>query len=278
MAFFVRGDKVESINKETIRTEVKTEVQTLDYDKFLGTIGNNADRPVGAIKPHHTTFPSNPEEGGWLRVVSDVTINGKVLLNNDSWICVAKKTEGKEAVWEKTQEGAQKLVYPTMSRVVGEVRRLISDVPANKQIASSFYSSVAFDELSFSGIYANAGYSTAYITNISPIVAGRCRTDIYFRGNFQEDNGGKRTVSINLYAFYPLDENIYDLQLSRYVVDVDTVDPSSPLKTINPSVLFNTTEPFDDTPLVYGLTVGVFQTSGTRLDLISGILKLKSWS
>jgi hypothetical protein len=269
-------------NVETIRTEIRTEIKDLDPDKYIGTIGLIADKPDGALKVHYTSFPEDPEEGNWVRVVSETTIDSKSLLIGQEWICVTAKTSNKEAVWELAQTGEVQPVYPMHQRCIGHCRRSLETInlqPLSRIVNPNTTLFIPFFRPISEGAFENplGMNSSRFLLNLADLVVKGATIDFYLRIDFSPDTEGTRQAGVVVYAYHPTDQNLYDVLLSDYTVELRTGGASSPPLLWRPRVGVPLVTPLDDTPLTYAVGAWVRSTADTSVTITFAELALTAW-
>jgi hypothetical protein len=254
----------------TDSTLIKKEIESLDPDKYIGTIGLQADRPTGAVKPHYTSFPDSPEEGNWLRVVSETTIDSKALLIDQKWMCITAKTEKDAAIWELVQRGNQNPLFPPTDICVGAMRRYLN-TNTNSNV-SVLHNNVTFPPFTIpgvSGVFDNpkTKNSPASLTDISDLDFERLYLDFYINIYFSSDSSGVRTGHLNLYSYYPENNNRFSILLDTFTIYSNQSGPNSSLLLYRPRVKIIPPEPIDDNQLTHVVGLTVQQNSGTTLNL-----------
>lgn len=267
--------------KREIKEGTVTPQTSLDYDKFLGTLGLAADKPVGTQRPHYTTFPATAAKGNWVRVVSDTTIGTQKITDKEEWMCVIAKTEDKSATWELVQEGSKKLTYTTYSNSIGVLTRYLDTrTTINIPIASGITTYIGFFSPIATGVFDNAQTknSTATYTFLSDLIANEnIKFDIQGGFNFADDRAGTRIVSMVLQSFYPEGTVLNSIFLESFSVDSDQRPPLSILKLNRINLNFPTTEPLDEFPITYAIRVRLFQDSGVALKPNFGEFTIRAW-
>lgn len=275
MAIFT-GGKSRFESKETFRTEVRTEVEALDFDKYLGTIGVASDAPknlpANSNIKHYTNFPENAQEGNWLRVVSETTIQAKTLLIGEEWLCVVAKKDKTPAEWVPAQAGSKLPLYPSYSSNVGYLRRDLDlsspqVVKPNEVYVPAFYAPLT------RGVFraANIDKTQKRYQHLGDLVANSVEFDFYARVEFANEKMGERTMDLYLNVYYPVEDSLYEVNLEiPWVIDSTANNSRAPLFFFRPNMRLPIEAPLDESPLSYVVSLQVKQTSNIPLNLIFG--------
>ncbi len=262
-------------------------IKELDPDKYLGTLGLLADAPKNPNKPHYTGFPA-ADSGGWVWVKSEAKIDGVDLLIDQNWMCTADGTlAGKPEKWELTQKGTKIAQYAAHAQCIGELRRQLDESKVNLvSIPSGQSRSIPFTIPAGSGIFQNRiaadNQLTLYLTDLYDLPLAKVQFDIYVSVQFQFDNTGDRSLSVNLGSYYPENENKYSLNLESSIVDTTNTPASrtghTNLLLYRPRIVLPLTDPLDDLPITHALYCSVRQDSGASLNIIFTELKVVAWA
>jgi hypothetical protein len=262
-------NKGQGSNIETIRTEIRTEIKDLDPDKYIGTIGLIADRPLGAVKPHYTNFPVNSSEGNWVRAVSEfLTEDDQLLLVGSAWICVASATDTQKAIWEEIREGTPEELYPTSKNIVGQIFRRKAQVSQNIPPNTSTF--IEFATHTSLGSFNNndTEKNTTVLAALGDNIINNVEMNFYARVEFSPDYIGDRQAGISIYAYNPTETNFFNTFISSFRVDYTLQTPGNPVVVWRPGV-FNIPKvpPPGSLPVAYAVGLYVRHTSNIDLSI-----------
>jgi hypothetical protein len=264
---------------------IEEKIAQLDPDKYSGTIGVSGDAPAGAIKPHYSAFPENPQSGEWLRAVSETTIGSRSLLIGEEWICVKEKTDTTAAVWELSQAGAKKPQYPIHGNRIGDVRRQMR-VSSPVTLQSGVLRTIPWTTPVGTGIFADRlATDTEITTNLTDLYELAINTNIVFDFflslAISADPTGDRLINIAYASYYPESTSKYSVPLQGWNIESLAIPASKSRATdvfvFRPSYRPALTAPLDEYPLTYGVFCTVSQDSGVDLTLAFAELKVVAW-
>jgi hypothetical protein len=257
-------------------------LDALDPDKYLGTLGLLADKRVGSAKPHYTSFPA-ADAGAWLLVVSETKLDGRDLLIDQNWMCLADGTPANTpAKWELTQRGTKRPEYATYASNIGEMVRVANPMTLQSETAKRVSWKPAFRaDGVFAEPYRLDTQKNAFYTDLYDLINQGIRIDYRLDIEFAPNTNGDRNATLKMDYLYPSATDKFDLVLDTFMVGLRGLAATRFEYT---NVLMERVRlqipvlpPFDDTPYTYALYAEATHDSGAPLLMNFAELTLVAW-